>query len=336
MEIFPSYIYGTHDFIPRELHRHTIYLFSILKKLIIQILVCSTIIFVCDRVGAYYLEKKYLANEKDYANGHLNYYLNHVECDTLFIGSSRTVNHVDPRLFGPNSYNLGKHGMHIGYQSAQLSILEQEKKLPKKLIVLDLGERELSERYNNLLREQVHYLRYYYDKNEFIRTEINKHSVFEFVKYFSKLYLYNGNASALITKPVQNLGKRVKTEGFEALIGTSKKLQEQVDEELKKRVEGDNFKFYLNHIQKLCKRNNIELVCVISPYYGHPKYVTRWYNRIQKLVEREGIKVLNYHEKFDRWQEDRSLWRDGAHFNETGAKEFTLLLKEDLNKRAKD
>lgn len=303
-----------------------------MKSVFIKISIIAFVTALIDYSLGLYLDKLYQKNEGPYANGHLNYYLHHIKPDTLFVGSSRVMHHVDTRLFSENTYNLSHASMHIGFQAALIDVLEQQKKLPKKVLFLHIEANELGEKSEKSLREEIQYLNYYYSKNEYIKSEINKISTFEFVKHWSKLYSFSGYSSLLITNPIQNINTKPLPRGYHPLIGTN--LSQELDPNFKKNFKSHPLFNYLNHIKEVCQRNNIELICFTTPYFINEKYEYKQNEILGEQLAKKKYKYLNYSSVKNRLPylyEDSSYWYDHMHLNEKGARIFTQLLKDDIN-----
>lgn len=301
-----------------------------MKNLILKILAILLIIFAFDRGISLYLDNLYQKNEMDYANGHLNYYLKHVECDTLFMGSSRTLHHIDSKRMGPSTYNLSKQGMSIGYQTAVISLLDQYNKLPRKLLIVDIPAAAMSSGSNESINEHIHHLKYYYNKNEFIHQEIQQRSKFEFIKYWLSSYRFNGNSSLLITNPIQHIGDRPYLGGYLPLKGRTMKIKVEDDPNLTSRKEGENFTRYINEIREICKRNHIRLVFTSTPYYGRPKNLTWWTNKMEDYMQKHKINYINFQHFDDTLQASSKLWSDPSHLNQKGSQIFTEIVKSKL------
>jgi len=306
-----------------------------MKFILLKISVIFFITVSIDYSLSLYLDNLYKKNEGPYANGHFNYYLNHVKVDTLFIGSSRVMNHVDTRLFSDKAYNLSHASMHIGFQAALIDVLEKERKLPKKTLFLHIEANELGDSSDKSLLEEIQYLNYYYSENDFIKSEINQISSFEFVKHWSKLYRFSGYSSLLITNPIQNINQKPLSGGFHPLMNQN--FNSEIDPNFKKNFDLSNpFFKYLNHISKICKRNNIQLICFTTPYFTNEKYEFEQNKILGEILKKNNYQYLNYSSiknQLPNLYENNSYWYDNSHLNQKGAKIFTLFLKNELKSK---
>lgn len=302
-----------------------------MKGLILKIAVLLSIVVLLDFGLSEHLDSLYKKNEGPYANGHLNYYLNHIEADTLFIGSSRTMNHVDTRMFSNRTYNLSHAAMHIGFQAALLDVLEQKNKLPRKCLLIQIEADEIEKYTFQELRKDIYQLNYYYSKNQFVKSEINKISTFEFIKHCSKLYSYSGYSSLLITNPIQGINEKPSMTGYAPLIG--QQFSSDEENNLERENKRNNFFYYLDHIHSICKRNNIQLICFTAPYLKDDQ---SQYERNSKLGERLNHKKITYfnyaslRNRLPKIYEDSTNWYNNIHLNESGAEIFTQILKDTL------
>ncbi len=304
-----------------------------MKGLILKIAVLFGIVALLDFGLSRHLDSLYKKNEGPYANGHLNYYLNHIKADTLFIGSSRTMNHVDTRKFSNHTYNLSSAAMHIGYQAALLDVLEQKNKLPSKCLLIQIEADELEKYTVQELRKDIYQLNYYYSKNQFVKSEINKISTFEFIKHWSKLYSYSGYSSLLITNPMQGINEKPSITGYAPLIGQQFSSDEQNNPE--KKNKRSNFFFYLDHIHSICKRNNIQLICFTAPYLKDDQSQFTRNSKLGEKLKKKNIIYFNYasiRKQLPKIYEDSTNWCNNIHLNESGAKIFTQILKDTLRR----
>lgn len=304
-----------------------------MKALLVKILVFAIVIFCLDYGSGIYLDHAYKLNHKSYAQGHLNYYLDEVQCDTLFVGSSRMLHHVDTRVIGPGSFNLSHAGLHLGYQAGVLHILEAAKKLPSKVLVIDLEIGTIYANQESGLNTQIDYLRYFYPENDFIKEEINRKRPLEFLKYMTSTYRFNGNVAQLIFNPVQGVGRLPMDQGYHPL---SKTMDQSLnldfidfkDEELE--VKDEEFIYYLKSIKALCERNGITLITISSPYYESTLKIEKSSKELSRITKDLGIPYFNYLNKEQLNLDNRAYWYDDAHLNNSGAQILTERLKADL------
>jgi lysophospholipase L1-like esterase len=86
---------------------------------------------------------------------------------------------------------------------------------------------------------------------------------------------------------------------------------------------------YLKHIQEVCKKNNIILVCYTSPYYG-VKCNKESAQKTKEELTREGIIYFNFNESEIPSLASPYLWKDYSHLNSKGARKFSVILNDSL------
>lgn len=304
-----------------------------MKKLILKIALILLVVFAIDRGAAYKLNQRYMANEKNYAQGHLNYYLSHINADSLFMGSSRMLHHVDVREFGSEAYNLSHPGLHLGYQSAVLHLLEENNKLPSDVVIVDLEIGTIYKEQSSNLKSHIDYLRYFYDKSDYIKKEIDRERPLEFLKYYLSTYKYNGNVMPLIFNPIQGIGELPHPQGYWPLTLEQKKVinADFVEDEEDMTIDTLEFDYYLKSIRDLCERNHLTLYTVSSPYYNTTDKVKESSRLLNEITKRLEVTYFNFLEDKELLSLDSSYWNDDAHFNEKGAEVYTRKLKEAID-----
>lgn len=301
-----------------------------MKKLAFKLLFFIIFAYSADYILGSIIENKYLENEFHYSNGHLNYYLNEIDCDTLFIGSSRMLHHVRTPDFVGEVYNLSKARMNLGYQTALVDILNSKKKLPSKTLVVHVDMGEFFRTYETELIEDIYFLKYYYPRNEFIRAEVNKNSIFEPVKFQSKLYLFNGETSYFFTNPIQKIGFKPYYRGYHPL---NRPLNESgIDTPDSIDFSSVTFKKYLLHIDSICTINKISLKFICSPQKDYDKKKTSCKQQFETIFSELNLNFINLWNDsiLDEKLTTDSLWADEIHLNDSGAKLFTGELKKRL------
>ncbi len=133
-----------------------------MKKFLQKIIIYSTIYFISafaiTTVVYHYLPDNYDLVEDPYLISKLNYFTAHGnEYNTVFIGSSLTMRHINPVLFdsltttyGINSYNLGLPGMRPFRTYDLVNRLLNNKSVQLQYILLELNQLDLIQsNYNN-------------------------------------------------------------------------------------------------------------------------------------------------------------------------------------------
>ena len=167
-----------------------------------------------------------------------------------------------------------------------------------------------------------------------IRSIINKRGALEKYKYLFSSYRFNGENFTIVTNPFQKICTTSKN-GFIPFIksdGDSLRLCNGIKEMKAIKLSGINSEFFikLNHLKKLCKLNNIQLVVINGPNYFLPKLFKKGSLMIQKYCTINNIKYIDFSLKYSYLFKKSNLWYDHIHLNNIGAEKYTLLLKKEL------
>jgi hypothetical protein len=307
-----------------------------MRNLFISVSILFILIVFVDRGLAWYMDSKYEQNFNHYTNGHINHYLKFGNCDTLLLGSSRVLDNLDPTIFGPRTYNLSQAQKHIGWFAALADLMKGKGRFPMKLLLVNIEPEDFSRNGGYDLLADIHYLKYYYDQNDFIRKEIKSASQTEWLKYLSALYRHNGEGMLLLTNPLQNIGFHAENRGYIPIQKDeydSARVMETIS--FTEKPYDPDFTHvaafrYLAHLVKICKSRNVQLVIITAPYYRPSTYSKKSAQLLQTFLAKKGIRYLNYLEKKLGDLQQLKYWHDNKHFNAEGAHFFSRLVKQDL------
>lgn len=287
-----------------------------------------------DRLVAYKMTDLYEKNYCKHSGGSLNYYLKHRKYETVFVGSSRVKNSINPKLVGEDVSSVTHMGMHFLYHLSVVHLMEQYHKLPKKVLVFNLEAEDFYIESEERLMDDVFYLKYYYDKNQFIKSVIDSKSVFEKYKYLSASYKFNGENFLLLTNKIQcvcNTKRRIyyplyasKTDSLNIMKHKEENTHFNFTELNPKMIER------LGDLNAICKRNKLKLVVLYGPHFFEVKEYKKASDFIQEYCVKNKISYLNFNT--DNIPEFRNihLWKDNLHLNDAGAKLYSRLLKDSL------
>lgn len=304
-----------------------------MKEILIKIGIILIVVFSFDRIIAFYLDKQYEKNTNIYCQGALNIYINQIKYDTLFMGSSRMGCHIDPRKLSISNYNLSEPSMHIYFFAGVVDILDEYKKLPNKTLVLHIEPFALLESVKNQFTKEINELRYYYHKSAFIKTEIDKQNYFEFIKYKSSLYKHNGRISKLVFGPYQTTNVKISNKGFYPLNNQNNPvvLIDRPSSNLKnQKCDSSLFEQSILHINKIAKKNNINLICITSPVKNPNKNYPLLSKKIAKILKKHSIAYIDYSKNIPLQKSLKNYWHDKIHLNEKGAELFTEIVRNDI------
>lgn len=310
---------------------------SVLKYSFLFLLSC----FLLDRSLGLLLDNIYKRNKIGEAGGKINYFIENIEKpDFLVLGSSRGLSHIIPDSFGQKTFNLSHHGMKIPFNAGLIHILNKKNKLPKILVLhIELSSFSFYEGYD-IDKSETAFLRYYYHSVPEIKEYIDEISFFEGIKYYSRLYRYNGTIPSLISNYFLTLNAPPTDNGFEISFSSPRdsiKVLKQVELQSKRKapnkplVISETSINYLTDAISICKKTGTNLVIVTSPKY-QPKNQGEIKASIFLLdfLKKNNIPFLDYND--NRIKELRKLkyWRDFEHMHIQGAKIFTNQLKNDI------
>jgi len=288
-----------------------------MKRLIIKLVFILFLCLVADFILGNILKYKYFSLTSG------EYYLatksiNVQKSDLVILGSSRAKNHYNPDILEDSlqlsSYNMGRSGCFILYQSAQFQML-LERHIPK-MVILDIVPYDFERNQSD------------YDRLSLLLPYRNRHIsiVDKFLKYrsnyetakvsLSNIYPYNGMILALYSSASDQLnylenGFQPLKDTFRGVYGKREPSNARLDS-----TKVNEFKEIIN----LCKRKSIELYICISPFYAdYPSNPT--ISTAAEIAKENGIPFISFlnNEKYL----DDSLFATNDHLNANGANLYT-------------
>lgn len=305
-----------------------------MKKSLLKIAILLLAVIAVDRLGGWYMSRLYERNYCMHSGGELNHYLHYGNSDILFLGSSRVNTMIDPSVFSPKATNVSQPAKHILYHIAVADLLDQYKKMPSKMLVMNVEVEDIYMKNQPRLVDDVFYLKYYYNKNAFVRKIIQGKDVYERFKFLSSLYRFNGENFRLLTNPLQNICVRPER-GYMPLQKTpndSIRLEKGIADMKKLQLKEISPAFFQNlkHLQHLCQKNKVKLVLLYAPNYYYPESFRKASLYLQHFCQKQGITYLDFSLQQDKVFNQRSLWFDHIHLNAEGSKIYTRMLKKKL------
>jgi hypothetical protein len=303
-----------------------------------KLFIFACVIVLLDRSLAKILDSLVESNYAGFSTGPINYYCSKDSSEILFLGSSRALHHVVPDSFDLDCFVLASQNKHLHYQSCLVDILQKKKKLPKNMLVIHIEPEDFFKENEELLKEDAFYLNYYYDKNDYLRSEINSVMKFEKCKYFFELTRHNGQITEILNHRLHHKGFVPKQKGFipvESVQGAFKRRlnDSQCNEEegsFKKEDISPKALRYLNHIKAICDQEGLKLVVFTSPYYNTNNKILQASLVVKELYNELDISYLNYLPESVFFVRNRSFWHDNNHLNNLGARVFSKTLKDTL------
>jgi hypothetical protein len=244
--------------------------------------------------------------------------------DGLIFGSSRAAFHYVPSFFEDKKkmsfYNAGREGTGIFFEYAVL-IATLERYQPK-IIILDVDFRDIYDRGGDFGVDVFSQLNPYYGLvNDEFDSYITRKPI-DYILNQSNLLKFNKKFLNIITANISSNDKTIK--GFKPLLnhwdGSNAKNQQEV------------FKYSQKHVDVLedfivkAKKNNIELVLVISPTN---KIMPENFNKIIKdIALKHNVKCFDFYNSMEF--KDKKYFNDVEHLNDLGAQRFSMLLSSKL------
>lgn len=238
--------------------------------------------------------------------------------DVLIFGSSRAKHHYVPDIIEDSlrmtCYNAGEDGNGIIYGYGLLRMITQ--RYSPKLIVYDVTGYDLYEddnmKYLDLMKP------YYFESgidSLFWAVEPKTR-----LMMLSSLYRYNTTCLRVLgnyIRPMTNYPK-----GYSALYNTM-----DYDPEIKVKTPGKVDSLKLVYFEKficLAKKNDINLICCVSPYFGL-QLDDSYFGSVKDVCNQYSIPFLNDGVDPDI-SSDKALFQDISHMNDIGARQYTSKL----------
>lgn len=276
------------------------------------------------------------------SGGKINYLLkNFSNVSVLVIGDSRSAHHVVPENIGAEAYNLSHNGQSLIFHTGLLDQLVRNEKVKIDTILLHIERDEVFSE-DATSNQDIQHLKYYYDKNNWIKNEIDKLSRFEFVKYLFSSYKWNGKVLNIIRNRIKSDMDTIPPGGYVALpqsrrdsinvIWSYNQRTQSESESFSETING-GFDRYLQAVSDLCKEHGIVLVCFTSPIYN-PANVAQNSDRIlESYFAQKGIPYFDYWNLFHLESNLQSpwVWHNSQHLNQAGALIFSDIVRKDLS-----
>ena len=311
-----------------------------MKKIVIYIFSFSIMFTVLNNSIAAFLSKLYNTNYEGQSGGKINDLVkNHKKVQILAIGDSRCAHHIIPDVLGPNNFNLSHNGMSLIFHCGLIDQIINNEDIFVDTILLNLDINELIYSYDKNDFD-IKQLKYFYSKNQWITNKINSLNFKEKYKFFIPIYKWNGKTPTLIANKI--FKKNNAKNGYTPTLPTKRDSINVIWEWRKtnnNRLKNKNFSInnkcleYLRHINNLCSKNNITLICTISPTYNQLKISQVQINNIVDPLSKKNITLLDYSNEFHNNKKLQEIWNwsDVFHLNEDGAIILSNKIRQDLN-----
>lgn len=271
------------------------------------------------------------SNDKTIAK--LRYSLNETKEDIIILGSSRAQHHYNSTIIanktGLTVFNAGFGGQGLKFSFIQLH--EQLKRYTPKIVVVDIAPNILLDKESD---DKLNILLPYTLKSNLVYNELNRNNQFLKVKTISNCYPYNSNIFALLKSQFLKRKGEIKNLGYYPLEGIIDTIS--IENILSNSIEAGNIQNeslkYLDKIISLCEASSIKCYIVISPYFLINNNLNGQIKQIKKYIVRyNSIEVVDYSCDSIFYQR-LEYFKDYAHMNNQGAKEFSNLVSNQIVK----
>lgn len=307
-----------------------------LKLLIRNLAIFIILLFICDRIIGYVLQKSYFSLKVGQF-AQTTYTLDKASPEILVFGSSRALHHYSSEILSnrlhKTIYNAGSDGQFLPYYCAAQEVILQ-RKIPK-IIILDVNIWELGPNESKYIK--LASLLPYVSEHPILKKYTSEISDFENLKFISKTYPYN---STLLISTYDHIFSNkipVDDRGYFPLVRTMPKHQfegykEQQriynDKRAKQNIKIDKkaMDYYHQFLQR-CKDLNIKTYVIISPtILKEPKSKEKI---LLEIIAKEysNVTFLDYSHDAN-YNNHYQLFADEFHLNNIGAEKFSKELAE--------
>ncbi|HMT00080.1 MAG TPA: hypothetical protein PKA12_15105 [Saprospiraceae bacterium] len=249
--------------------------------------------------------------------------------DWIVLGSSRANHTIDPSQLTPRSYNMGLDGRQIAYSAALIKLLPTQKDQTILLQVDPLSA--VSPAYDG---SDLKALNTKYNRNETIRTEINRMGQDNRFQLFFWSLSYNGMVMGILKNYLRPGYDHHTYLGYDPIYPTDQ--QQKIFQTIlnrKKEVPCGSptinpiYQKTLEELAIYCKNHRKKLIV-----FSSPEYADRCKDDdvlLDNLMQNLGIKYYNMTDFFKR-NNDLKNWKDETHLSHKGASQFTIAFRKKL------
>jgi hypothetical protein len=264
-------------------------------------------------------------------NGEENY-------DMLFIGSSRTLYHINPKIIDSvlhiESYNAGIDGANLVETSLIMKGYLASHPSPR-FIVADISSPGFAVRQNPIFNPNIYY------------PFLNNKLVFNTLKNYKRVYLLRYMPFMQITE----CDDFMREGAIKGLMGKTKPVDPTYKGYLESGHDTIPLPFNISYLttfydvnQKgvdllkemisICKQKNIRLIITYSPVYDlkDEKLNPEFFPTLKKICDSNQVAFFNY--RYSAINKNNRLFRDELHLNRFGADVFSAILAGDIKNLA--
>ena len=285
----------------------------------------------------YHFYRKGYESYYAFEHGHLNEIIRGKEdYDILFIGSSRTYYHVNPKIVDSitslNSYNAGLAGANLFECNLVLQCYLQSHKAPK-VVVLDIAKNAFEIK-SRPIWNPTHY--YYFLDNDIVFNALKPYEHVYLLKYLPFIRFIEADD---MSKQNAFMGyfQRNSVENKEFYKGYFSFGSDTITLPFKRKYANVNYPVEpdgvesLMQIIKSCKKNNVKLVFTFAPVYDAKNEVINpnFFSEINKVCSEYNIPFWNFRNE-TQWN-DHKLFVEELHLNPVGVNRYSAILADKIN-----
>lgn len=316
-----------------------------MKKLALKIILLSVLVLVLTKIV---FDPIFNKNSSFRSSIEQLYELNEDSLDVLILGSSHARNtyntYIIDKALSINSYSLSSDGQKIVVSH---NLLEDVfKQIKPKLIILDIFSGSLD--FPETDQQKSYQLRVF-DNSKWtfnkLKVVTSIYSFEELPSVLSPTIRNHKNwniANWTFGEQVLDSSQALYNRGFAVYYTTikDKERAELLDYKYRKAkylkfsyndINLSKLKNKLSELEKTietCKKNNVELLLVSSPYFDafYSREASDLHVLVKQMCEDHGIRFLDFNTKFDELDLTMDDFRDRSHVNLSGADKVTGLL----------
>lgn len=298
-----------------------------MKSFIKKVFVFFVLLIIIDFLSGILL-RALVKNAKGGDTARNEYIINQVQDSILIFGSSRGMCSYNPEIIskrlGESCYNCANDGMGIILFWNRFQMIRD--RYAPKLIIYDVwADFDLKENADVLMNLDA--LRLYYDHPE-VKESFQQIAPKERYKMQSNLYRYSGKVLQIIADNIypQNGDDR----GYRPKYGYMN-YEPKADGGYSKPLYDKRKILYLGELIRQCKRNNIQIVFCISPFYGGIKHVEDMYSPLLYLCKLYNIPFWDFSSD-KQLAFNKYYFVDSFHLNAEGAAIYSRKIAEKLER----
>lgn len=304
------------------------------KNLAYKILIFSAIILILDRGLGFvvsHLSAKYKFDKRIE-----NLINNRIEKDIIVLGSSKSLNGIDPKIIEKETelscYNLSYSGSNVEFHETILDLILQSKQLPK-YIIYSIDDPGLLVKFDGVMIYRTEELYANVDNHYINKIVCDKLDKSFLVTKFSSVYHQNVNLTSALKyvlrgeeKPdyeinnIDEYGANIMDghqRGHENMKFVNRNFNYSAS------IENSNYVNTFRRILQKCESANIRLKLVVIPSFVSPSL--GFINRVNELTKNE-YPIYDYSKEF----KEAHYFYNYEHLNRKGASKFSTLLLKDL------